>query len=179
MAQQTKIGFWEKLYVPEVLRGLSITSRHFLENISIHIAQLFGAAKTKRGAVTIQYPEERRPYAPRLRTRHRLMKRSNGEPRCVACCMCETTCPAFAIYIKPAPHPDPEVEKYPEEFIIDLSRCVFCGFCVEACPEDAIRMDTGVVELAAYDRASLILTKGQLLAEPAPSWVPPSGVLSR
>lgn len=170
MRETERMTLWEKLYLPEVVRGLSITSRHFFKNMSVHVSQLFGGAKTRRGAVTIQYPEERRPFAPRLRTRHRLTTWSNGEPRCVACCMCETTCPASCIYIKPSAHPDPMVEKRPEEFIIDLSRCVFCGFCVEACPEDAIRMDTGLVEICVYDRGELVLDKERLLAEPGPTW---------
>ena len=36
------------------------------------------------------------------------------------------------------------------------SRCCFCWFCVEDCPEDAIRMDTGEVELARYSRGDLV-----------------------
>ena len=46
----------------------------------------------------------------------------------------------------------PDVEKAPESFDIDLLRCVYCGFCVEACPCDAIRMDTGIFEIAADNR---------------------------
>jgi NADH-quinone oxidoreductase subunit I len=42
--------------------------------------------------------------------------------------------------------------------------CVFCGFCVEACPEDAIRMDTGIVEIAAYRRKELIYHIEELLS---------------
>jgi formate hydrogenlyase subunit 6/NADH:ubiquinone oxidoreductase subunit I len=39
---------------------------------------------------------------------------------------------------------------------------------VEACPEDAIRMDTGILEFSAYDRQSMIYTKEMLLSlEPA------------
>jgi len=39
---------------------------------------------------------------------------------------------------------------------------------VEACPEDAIRMDTGVLEFSAYSRDGMIYTKETLLAlEPA------------
>jgi len=38
---------------------------------------------------------------------------------------------------------------------IDLG--VYCGYCVDACPEDAIRMDTGILGVAAYSRDEMKL----------------------
>ncbi|HVN78290.1 MAG TPA: NADH-quinone oxidoreductase subunit I [Terriglobia bacterium] len=150
------LSFAERLYIFEAFKGLWLTSRHFFGNMKRHILRQLGFRHIGRGAVTFQYPEERRQLSTRYRSRHRLTKRHDGSPRCVACMMCETACPARCIYIVAGEHPDPNIEKYPIRFDIDLGVCVFCGFCVEACPEDAIRMDTGIIEIAAYSRKEMI-----------------------
>ena len=140
------IDFWE------VLRGMGVTIRHLIYNI-FHTSELH----------TMQYPEQKRVYSDRFRGRHRLMQREDGSPRCVACQMCSTVCPADCITIEAAEHPDSGIEKFPETFEIDLLRCVYCGFCEEACPCDAIRMDTGIYEIAADDRKKFVVDKEFLL----------------
>jgi NADH-quinone oxidoreductase subunit I len=160
---QKPLTIIEKLYLAEAIKGLALTARHFFVNFPRHVLRGIGIKIGKGETVTIEYPEERRPFPLRLRTRHRLMKRADGSPRCVACMMCETACPANCIHITAAENPDPNIEKMPAAFDIDIGVCVFCGFCVEACPEDAIRMDTGVVELAAYTREGMIFRMDQLL----------------
>ncbi len=158
-----QLTWWESTYIPSVASGLWLTSKHFFRNLSLHMLHAVGLFKNVRAAVTYQYPEQPRPLAPRLRTRHRLTKREDGTPRCVACMMCETVCPARCIEITAAEHPDPNIEKFPAEFKIDLGKCVYCGFCVEVCPEDAIRMDTGIVGTSEYSREDMIYDKKRLM----------------
>ena len=155
--------FWEKIYIPQILCGLKITSIHFFRNLFLHTAHLFGLMKDRSAAATIQYPEEQRPLMSRYRSRHRLTQRDDGTPRCVGCMLCETVCPAKCITIVPDEHPDPHVEKYPVRFDIDLGVCVYCGYCVEVCPEDAIRMDTGILDVAAYSREAMQLDIHELM----------------
>ena len=163
MARKRELTFWEKIYLPEIVRGVALTSRHFFVNLFFHAAHRVGLFKDRRAAVTYQYPEERRPLAPRLRTRHRLTVREEGTPRCVGCMLCETVCPAKCITIVAGEHPDPNVEKYPVRFDIDLGVCVYCGYCVEVCPEDAIRMDTEILDIAAYSRQAMKLDIHELM----------------
>ena len=161
--RRRELTFWEKLYLPQVFGGLKITFGHFFRNMFIHTAHSLGLLKLYSAAVTFQYPEQLRPLANRFRSRHRLTVREEGTPRCVGCMLCETVCPAKCITIVAGEHPDPNVEKYPVRFDIDLGVCVYCGFCVEVCPEDAIRMDTGILDVAAYSRDAMKLDIHELM----------------
>jgi NADH-quinone oxidoreductase subunit I len=158
-----ELTFWEKTYIPQIVEGLRITSAHFFRNMFLHAAHAVGLLEHVPAAITFQYPEILRPLAMRFRGRHRLTVREEGTPRCVGCMLCETVCPAKCITIVAGEHPDPNVEKYPVRFDIDLGVCVYCGYCVEVCPEDAIRMDTGIVDIAAYSRCEMQLDIHELM----------------
>ena len=159
------LNFWEKTYFPQIVGGLWLTSRHFFRNMAAHLLRLIGVKLKWPGSVTYQYPEVFRPIFPRLRTMHRLTKREDGTPRCVACMMCETVCPAKCIYIiADEKLENPQIEKVPSSFDIDLGLCIFCGYCVEACPEDAIRMDTGILEISDLTRNGMVLDMKTMLA---------------
>ncbi|MCK6511763.1 NADH-quinone oxidoreductase subunit I [Myxococcota bacterium] len=146
----------EKVYFWEIAKGLLVTFGHLVRN-------LWGAASRSRTIQTWEYPEEPRPYPQRVRLLHRLVKRPDGTPKCVACYMCATACPAVAIEIIAEPSPDDAIEKRPISFVIDELRCVMCGFCVEACPKDAIRMDSEVGDLMGTRREDFLFTLDRLL----------------
>jgi NADH-quinone oxidoreductase subunit I len=150
-------GLWEQLYIPELIRGLSVTLRHFFVNT-------FGS----RDIVTVRYPEEKRAYPVRFRGVHRLMRRPDGSVRCVACMMCSTICPANCIHIEAGEREDSN-EKYPARFEIDELVCVVCGMCVEACPCDAIRMDSGIHMPPVEHRQAAYFYKEDLLKRGGPS----------
>lgn len=158
-----------QVFIPEVVRGMAITMRHFFKNTK---EMVLGQKPDpvleahNDGITTINYPEEKRPYPERFRGLHRLTLRNDGSPRCVACLCCSTACPAQCIHIEPAEYPegDPHrgYERYPVSFVIDELRCIFCGFCVEACPCDAIRMDTGK-HATPYDSRDQFIYQRELL----------------
>ncbi len=153
-----ELGWWERSYLPEILRGLSITGGVFMRNMGRWITG-------RKGALTTYYPEERRPdYSPVNRGKHVLTQRPDGSPQCVACNLCATVCPAKVIEIEAGFDPEDSAHpKYPKQFTIDYSRCVFCGLCVEACPEDAIRMVPEVPDFPGADRNHMWLSLTELL----------------
>src|SRR5262245_1683876 len=73
-------------FVPAALKGLGITVKHFFKNVL--------SRRENTEIETIEYPEQKKPYPPRNRGLHRLMKRDDGAVRCVACMCCPTVCPA-------------------------------------------------------------------------------------
>ena len=152
--ERRELSFAEKLYIPEIVRGLGVTTRQLLKN-------MLG----KKEVVTELYPEVKPRYPERFRGRHRLMQRDDGTVRCVACMLCSTACPANCIHIVAGEHDSASVEKYPISFEIDLLVCVYCGFCEEACPCDAIRMDSGTHPMPSFSRDKQRIRKVQLLSE--------------
>ncbi|MFN8577236.1 MAG: NADH-quinone oxidoreductase subunit I [Candidatus Sericytochromatia bacterium] len=143
----------DEIYVVEILKGMGITFKHMLKNV-------FNLNKMP----VIDYPNQEKGIPEGYRGKHRLTQRENGDPRCVACMMCATACPANCIHIEAAEAPNPTIEKYPARFDIDLLECVFCGMCVEACPVDAIRMDSGVYSIVDFNRRDFVVGKEELLA---------------
>jgi NADH-quinone oxidoreductase subunit I len=163
------MGWWERAYLPEILRGLSITSTRVPAQ---HVPWITG----RKGALTTYYPEETRwDYAAGNRGKHVLTRRADGSPQCIACNMCATVCPAKVIEIDAGFDPDDAAHpKFPTRFEIDYSRCIFCGLCVEACPEDAIRMLKEVPDLPSRDRREMWIAREELL-----NWQPRDDVAKK
>ncbi len=163
MQNNRELNFWEKIYYPEIAKGMKVTLRHFWRNWV-----------GKRDVVTKQYPEERFPMAEKARVRHYLTKRSDGRLSCVACMMCAMACPANVIKIEIGELEEPyytdrqKIDRYPKVFSIDQLTCIYCGFCVEACPEDAIRMDSGRPQMSVYEREDGVMTIDMLEQQPEP-----------
>jgi len=134
----------KSLFLLELWQGLGVTGRYLF-----------------RKKFTIQYPEEKAPVSPRFRGLHAQRRYENGEERCIACKLCEATCPALAITIESEPRADGS--RRTTRYDIDLFKCIFCGYCQESCPVDAI-VETRVYEYHFENREDAILTKEKLLA---------------
>jgi NADH-quinone oxidoreductase subunit I len=154
--RRDKLGIAERLYLPMIIRGLFVTGGHFFRNL-----RGFVTGRDRRDFV-VQYPEERVDHPDAFRGMPVLVALPDGAPRCVACGLCEFACPTDCISIVPGEIEGAAIERFPEAFDIDMSRCMFCGLCEEACPEEAIVMSREV-EIASFDRASMLFEKEDLL----------------
>lgn len=142
--------FMEKLYLPAIAKGMSITLKHIFQK-----------------KATVSYPEEKRPFSPVFRGLHILNRDEEGRERCTACGLCAVSCPAEAITMEGAERKPGEEhlyreEKYAARYEINMLRCIFCGFCEEACPKDAIYL-TETFAPANYNREGFIYGKDDLL----------------
>jgi len=142
---RTMRDYLKSLLLLELWKGLSVTGRHLFYR-----------------KFTVQYPEEKAPISPRFRGLHAQRRYPNGEERCIACKLCEATCPASAITIEAAPRGE-DGSRRTTRYDIDLFKCIFCGYCEESCPVDAI-VETHIYEYHFEEREEGIMTKERLLA---------------
>ena len=157
-----KMTWWERSYLPAIIKGMYITSRHFFINL-FGFVPFFLGQKKEREIFTLYYPEEMAPIPVAYRGRPVLAINENNLPNCVACGLCEAACPAYCIDIIPGENSGTqnEVERWPKEFTIDYAVCIFCGNCEEACPEEAIFMSDDY-EIPMLDRKEMKFNLEQL-----------------
>lgn len=141
--QSGRLSFWEKIYLPEIAKGLAETFKAMIEP-----------------KMTRQYPEEVFHPDGSYRGRPVLVLEEEGE-RCVACGLCSRVCPALAIEVQ-ATETERDKERRPKLFEINMLRCIFCGFCEEVCPEEAIVMSKDY-EMVFENREDGILGLDKLL----------------
>lgn len=135
-------------YFRSALKGMSLTFRHVF-----------------RPKVTQQYPEEQTELHPRWRGTHRMEVHADGRPKCVACGLCPTVCPANCI--KLVGGEDDQGNRYPLVYEIDEFRCIFCGMCQEVCPVEAIHVGRHF-ENAEYSRDRFVYDLDRLMEQEHP-----------
>lgn len=148
--EQKPMTLAERLYLPAILSGLSVTLKHFFKK------------KT-----TVNYPEVKREFSNVYRGMHVLKRDEEGRENCTACGLCAVACPAEAITMEAAERKRGEEhlyreEKYAATYEINMLRCIFCGLCEEACPKEAIYL-TDRITPANFERNRFIYGKDILV----------------
>ena len=138
----------------------------YIGNITIAVKSLFtGMRVTLREfftrKITEQYPENRKTLHIPERHRARLVMPhdENGNNKCIACGLCQQTCPNGTISITTRTVTDEESGKSRKvlaEYRYDLGACMFCQLCVNVCPKNAIEF-SNEFENAVFDRNRLII----------------------
>jgi NADH-quinone oxidoreductase subunit I len=153
--EQKPMTLAERLYIPAILSGLTVTLRHLFKK-----------------KVTINYPEVKREFSHVYRGMHVLKRDEEGRENCTACGLCAVACPAEAITMEAAERKKGEEnlyreEKYAATYEINMLRCIFCGLCEEACPKQAIYL-TDRITPANFERDRFIFGKDILVEGLAP-----------
>lgn len=143
--------------IASLIKGMSVTGKEFITP-----------------KITEKYPEDRETvHVPeRFRAILELKYNEQGEHKCIACGMCERSCPNGTIKLttKMVDTADGKKKKKLERYQYDLGSCTFCQLCVTNCPTNAIAFSNDF-EQAVFTRYKLVKKLNYLpeKEEPAPS----------
>jgi NADH dehydrogenase (ubiquinone) Fe-S protein 8 len=157
--------------IPDDLDASDLAEKFYIENVFTELywpPAFFAIWASFEPTHIIHYPYEKGPLGIMFRGEHALRRYPTGEERCIACKLCEATCPAFAINIESEPRPDGS--RRTTKYDIDMTKCIFCGLCQEACPVDAI-VEGPNYEYATYWHEELLYDKQKLIAN-GDKWEP-------
>lgn len=172
-----------------IVKGFAITFKHMMETYADDLRWMFRGGRywnedalavrvnmnKVRGAVTVNYPEEKLPMPERFRFVPFLVTddpppgQQWGHDWCTSCGICAKVCPPQCIWIERGKQPNGRPKPEPEQFYIDIDICMNCGLCAEFCPFDAIKMDHDY-ELASYDRTAAHIHDKARLSKPLSYW---------
>ncbi len=97
--------------------------------------------------VTVPYPYKTIKMSDRYRGHIELVADEDGNPKCIACMMCQRGCPSGCISITTKTEEyevevKGEIKKKKQKILtgynLNFTTCSLCGQCVESCTKDAI-----------------------------------------
>lgn len=107
--------------ISSLLKGMQVTGKEFITP-----------------KITEKYPEDRNTVKvpERFRAILTLKYDEDGRHKCIACGMCERSCPNGTIHLttKMVDTPDGKKKKKLDRYSYDLGSCTFCQLCVTNCP---------------------------------------------
>lgn len=130
--------------IASLLKGMQVTGKEFITP-----------------KITEKYPEDRKTvHVPeRFRAILTLKYDDEGRHKCIACGMCERSCPNGTIKIisKMVDTPDGKKKKKLDKYIYDLGSCTFCQLCVTNCPVPGKAIEfSNDFEQAVFTREKLV-----------------------
>ncbi len=150
----TSLGYGIK----SLVKGLSVTGKEFVTP-----------------KITECYPENREEgvAAPRFRAELHFVYGEDGKHKCIACGMCERSCPNGTITVESemVTTPAGTKKKKLSKYFYDLGSCTFCQLCVTNCPTGAIEFDNDF-EQAVFTRDKLVKQLNNRPEPPEPEPTP-------
>lgn len=125
--------------------------------------------------VTEQYPENRSTtlkIADRFRATLEFDYNEEGVHKCIACGMCQMSCPNGTIEVRSKMiEVGGKKKKVLDKYIYDLGSCTFCMLCVTSCPTKAIKFSNDF-EQSVFTRDKLVKQLNYLPEKEAPAPTP-------
>lgn len=137
-----------------LIKGMQVTGKEFL---TPKVTELYPENRD-----TVKVPE-------RFRAILTLKYDAEGRHKCIACGMCQRSCPNGTITVegKMVDLPDGKKKKKLVDYRYDLGSCTFCQLCVSSCPTGAIEFSNDF-EQAVFTRELLVKKLNYLPDVPDP-----------